>query len=180
MGLADQLQEAVDSIPETFETQDEDVWTDEEMAAFLEDHPMISTLLFEGFELDEIMEAMDAGLMVLVEKGKGPNKGGGGGNKGNDPFSTQSLHKTNSAGQGGGKPIMGVEKGNPRVRTGECQDCSCSSGVCTCTCRRKDKDGNLTNRTYTRTINMSSYYSSGRKAKYMDHWRQNHGPEHPR
>jgi hypothetical protein len=170
MGLAEQLQEAVNSIPENFEVHGEDVWTDEEMAAFLEAHPMIATLLFEGFEIDEIMEAMDAGMMALAEAG----------NPGNDPFSTQPLHKTNSAGQGGGNPIMGVEKGNPRVRTGECVNCSCSGGVCTCTCKRKDSKGKLTSRTYTRTINMSNYYSSGRKAKYMKHWRANHGPEHPR
>jgi len=169
MGLVDELQEAVDSIDAAPQAEDNNNWTDEEMAAFLEAHPQIAMLVAEGFDTDEVMEALDIGMMQLVEKGSGPTKGGGGGNPGNDPFATAPLHDTNSAGQGGGNPQGDVEKGNGRSRTGECTGCSCSSGKCTCTCNGKK-----------RVIDMTDYYSSGRKAKYMKHWRVNHGPDHPR
>jgi len=161
--LIEELQKAVENIEVE---QNTDLWTDEEVAAFLEEHPMITVLLSEGFDFDEIMEAMDAGMMQLVEKGKGPGKGRDG-NPGNDPFATAPLHGTSSAGIGGGKK-------NPRSRTGECSNCKCKKYVCKCTCKKKGGG------TYTRTINMKGYYGSGRKAKYMDHWRVNHGPVHPR
>lgn len=173
MGLASELQEAVDSIPEEIPTEpkaegtEEEPWTDEEMAAFLEDHPMVMVLLAEDFGLDEIMEAMEAGMATLTEKGTGPKKGGGGGNPGNDPFATEPLHGTSSAGIGGGKK-------NPRKRTGECPkgSCSCSGGVCTCQCKSLK-----TGKSYTKKIDMSGYYA-GKKADYMAHWRVNHGPVH--
>lgn len=151
MTLAAELREALDRVDGKVE---HDVWTDEELAAFLEEHPMIRTLLFEGFDLDEIMEAMDAGLMALAERSEG--------NPGNDPFSTSPLHDTTSAGKGGG------DRPNGRDRTGECTGCSCSNYVCTCTCDGKD-----------RTIDMTKYYKRGKKA-YMAHWRTHHGKEHSR
>jgi len=166
MGLAEELQEAVNSLPGG-DPVDVIPWTDEEMEAFLEDHPMVSVLVSEGFEPEEVIEALDAGMMQLVEKGKGPGKGGVGGNPGNDPFSTAPLHPTSSHGVGGGSSA--TKRTKPYTRTGECVNCSCSNGVCECTCNGKP-----------RTIDMSSYYSSGRKAKYMAHWRKNHGPAHPR
>ena len=169
MGLASELQEAVDSIPEDVAEGAAEPWTDEEMASFLEDHPMVMALLAEGFDLDEVMEAMDAGLMALTEKGAGPGKSGKSGNPGNDPFATAPLHGTSSAGIGGGKK-------NPRSATGECPkgSCSCSNYKCTCKCKSLK-----TGKAYTKKIDMTKYYT-GAKYKYMDHWRVNHGPKHPR
>lgn len=149
MALAQELQEALGRIEGI---EDEDAWTDEEVAAFLEEHPMVRALLFEGFELEEIMEAMEAGLTKLSERAEG--------NPGNNPFRTAPLHDTSSAGKGGG------DRPNGRKKTGECT-CGCSNYVCTCNC-----DGGM------RTVDMTKYYKSGRKAAYMAHWRKNHGKEH--
>jgi len=156
MALAEDIQGALTQLEEGVSKADtsanDDALTDEELAAFLEEHPMVRTLLFEGFDFEEIMEAMDAGLMKLAERAEG--------NPGNNPFRTAPLHDTSSAGKGGGK------RPNGRKKTGECT-CGCSNYVCKCNC----DDG-------MRTIDMTDYYSSGRKAAYMSHWRKNHGKEH--
>lgn len=184
MGIARELQEAVGN---------DDSFTNEDMEEFLRDHPALigygaedpgaleramdtlERLHAEGVGDDMMLRigaskefmrlvaegaSIPSALRILDEAGKF-----GQGNPGNDPFKTEPLHATNSAGIGGGRP-------NPRTRTGECDSCSCENYVCTCDCTHPE-----TGKKYTKTVDMTSY--KNKKKRYMKHWRQNHGKVHP-
>jgi len=141
--------------------------SDEELEVFVEDHPEIFDLVLdEGMDVNDAIEYLGE-LKVpkpheVGRAGLATNKNLRQGNPGNDPFKTQPLHATSSAGKGGGS-----RAGNPRSKTGECKNCTCRDYECTCTCNGKE-----------RVINMKAYKS--RKKNYMADWRKNHGPKHPR
>ena len=149
-------------------------WSDAELEAFIDDNPDVFDMVIEGITLDDAIDLMLTGTTVeealeLLEKGHpdfkksagGRFAGSGGGNPGNDPFSTQPLHDTSAAGSGGGRP-------NGRVRTGRIPKggCKCHNYVCVC----KKRDGGKV------TIDMSSY--KAKKKVYMERWRATHAKVH--
>ena len=151
MGLANDLQEAVDSINlddgETVEL------TCEEMSLFLDENPVVLAIADElgGFSeairfLDEVSEIVGdfptmSQVVKLFEKVHSPFK--------NKNSLTLDAHI----------------KGAPNPRS-EVKDWDCTkAGKYRQTCKNKKTGA-------TRTVDMSDYYSSGDKAEYMKNWRK--------
>ncbi len=118
---------------------DLDEWSEEELAAFLDENED----WFE--ECEEIAEG---------DLHEGPHS----------PFvNGPTLHDV-GAGRSG-------TNGRSQVNKCKCKSAGKYKQRCTCT----GKSGKKT----TRLVNMTKYYASGRKRKYMKKWRKIHGPHTP-
>lgn len=158
MGLASELQEAVDSI--SIEAADDGPveLTCEEMSLFLEENPIVLAIADElgSFSkalsfLDEVTDIIGdfptaSQVVKLFEKTFSPFK--------SKKSLTLDAHVKGSP--------------NPRSEVGD-WDCD-SSGKYKQTCKNKKTGA-------TRVVDMTDYYSSGDKAEYMRNWRKKSAQE---
>lgn len=151
MSLAEELQEAVDSVKIKSDDEPSMMMVGKELAQFLMNNPAIIDSIGEDDEaevmelLDEMAEILEAiptqdQIFRLMEKK-------------HSPFKNKSDLTTDAAVYG---------RPNPRSKVKD-WDCDCSNFKCSC----KNLDTGA-----TKNVNMSKYYGSGRKAKYMDSWRE--------
>ena len=158
MGFAEELQEAVDSIDVGEEPVVEEL-TCEEMSLFLDENPIVLAIADELGGFTEALEFLDEvtdiigdfptpeQVVKLFEKIHSPFK--------NKNSLTLDAHV--------------YAPPNPRSNVKD-WDCD-SSGKYKQTCTKLKNPG----KGRTRTIDMSDYYSSGKKARYMANWRSKSG-----
>jgi hypothetical protein len=159
MGLANELQEALDSINDDGDEVLEEL-TCEEMSLFLEENPIVIAIADELGGFSEALSFMDEAMEVIGEF----------------PTASQAIRlfeKVHSPFKNKSSLTLDASViGSPNPRS-EVKDCDCTqSGEYKqlCTCKYKTKDGKIT--TQKRMVDMSDYYSSGNKAKYMKNWRE--------
>lgn len=143
--LAEELREAVDTL------NTESVMVSDELAIFLMDNPIIIEAIEEDNEAD-VMEFLDELCEAIGELPTDEQIMEATGKK-HDPFKRKSSLTTDAAIYGDPNPRGNVDN----------WECSCKNYKCTC--KNTDTGG-------TKTVNMSKYYASGKKAKYMDSWRE--------